>query len=216
MYADNSGHEKIRRIVCSKQQAFCVTAVVLVALLVIAMVASFARPFPRCPIITAPPEIRRVTPTTVKHIPTAKTGEIFPWHDIRLPPFIMPVHYSLFMHPNLKTFDNAGSVNITFQVTMQTNFVVLHSKDLNLSRTTVLEGEDREIPILQRLEYPKHEQLYIEVANALKPYREYTLWIDFKKHLEEKLEGFYISSYRTSDGQKRYHCYLKSFFFFFV
>ena len=115
----------------------------------------------------------------------------------------MPVHYSLFMHPNLQTFDNAGSVNITFQVTMQTNFVVLHSKELNLSRTTILEGEDREIPILQRLEYPKHEQLYIEVMGALKPYREYTLWIDFKKHLEEKLEGFYISSYKTSDGQKR-------------
>lgn len=203
MYADNSGPEKIRRIVCSKQQAFCVTAIVLVFFLVIAMIASFARPIPRCPIITAPPDMHQTTPVTTKPVPTATTGEIFPWHDIRLPPFIMPVHYSLFMHPNLVTFENTGIVNITFQVTMQTNFVVLHSKELNLSRTVILEGEEKEMKVLQRLEYPKHEQLYIEVEGTLKPYQEYTLWIDFKKRLEEKLEGFYISSYKTSDGQKR-------------
>lgn len=204
LYADNSGPEKIRRIVCSKQQAFCVTAVVLVTLLVIAMIASFARPIPRCPIITTPPESRYTTPATTKHVPTAKTGEIFPWHDIRLPPFMKPIHYSLFMHPNLETFENSGSVNITFQVTMQTNFIVLHSKELNLSRTTILEGEERELTVIQRLEYPKHEQLYIEVDGTLKPYQDYILWIDFKKHLEEKLEGFYISSYKISDGQKRF------------
>ncbi|XP_054706641.1 endoplasmic reticulum aminopeptidase 1-like [Uloborus diversus] len=204
LYSDNSGTEKIRRIVCSKQQAFCVTGFVLIFLLIIAMVASFARPMPRCPIVTSATEFRHTTPASTNLIPTAKTGEIFPWHDIRLPPFIMPVHYNLFLHPNLNTFENSGSVNITFQVTMQTNFIVLHSKELNLSRTVVLEGDDRTIPVLQRLEYPKHEQLYIEVDGTLKPYREYTLWIDFKKHLEEKLEGFYISSYKSTDGQKRY------------
>lgn len=207
LYTDNSGPEKIRRIVCSKQQAFCVTGFVLLSLLIIAMVASFARPIPRCPIVTAPPQVHHTTPATTKQVPRAKTGEIFPWHDIRLPPFIMPVHYSLFMHPNLETFENSGSVNITFQVSMQTNFIVLHSKELNLSRTVIL-GDDKEIVVIQRLEFPKHEQLYIEIEGTLKPYQEYNLWIDFKKHLEEKLEGFYISSYKTSDGQKRYgYCY---------
>lgn len=173
------------------------------------MIASFARPMPRCPVITTLPEIRHSTPPTTKQVPRAKTGEIFPWHDIRLPPFIKPVHYSLFMHPNLVTFENSGSVNITFQVTMQTNFIVLHSKELNLSRTVILEGDEKEIPVIQTLEYPKHEQLYIEVEGSLKTYQEYTLWIDFKKHLEEKLEGFYISSYKMSDGQKRYFLYFK-------
>ncbi|XP_035223486.1 endoplasmic reticulum aminopeptidase 1-like isoform X2 [Stegodyphus dumicola] len=204
LYTDNSGPDKIRRVVCSKQQAFCVTAIVLSSLLLIAMVASFARPIPRCPVVTVLPDFGHTTPASTKQVPKAKTGEIFPWHDIRLPPFIMPVHYSLFMHPNLETFENSGSVNITFQVTMQTNFIVLHSKELNLSRTAILEGDEKGIPITQRLEYPKHEQLYIEVDGTLKPYREYTLWIDFRKHLEEKLEGFYISSYKSSGGQKRY------------
>ncbi|PRD28130.1 UNVERIFIED_CONTAM: Erap1 [Trichonephila clavipes] len=203
IYTDTSGPEKIRRIVCSKQQAFCVTALVLAVLLVIAMVASFARPIPRCPMITSPSDFYFTTPAS-EEVPRAKSGEDFSWHDIRLPPFIVPVHYSLFMHPNLVTFENTGSVNITFRVTMQTNFIVLHAKELNLSRVLVLEGEEIEIPVIKRLEYPKHEQLYIEVFGTLKPYQDYILWIDFKKHLREKLEGFYISSYKTADGQKRY------------
>ncbi|GFT63992.1 glutamyl aminopeptidase [Nephila pilipes] len=204
MYTDTSGPEKIRRIVCSKQQAFCVTALVLAALLVIAMVASFARPIPRCPMITSPSDFYFTTPTSEEQVPKAKSGEDFSWNDIRLPPFIVPVHYSLFMHPNLITFENTGSVNITFRVTMQTNFIVLHAKELNLSRVLILEGEETKIPVIKHLEYPKHEQLYIEVFGTLKPYQDYILWIDFKKHLREKLEGFYISSYKTADGQKRY------------
>ncbi|KAF8776973.1 Glutamyl aminopeptidase like protein [Argiope bruennichi] len=204
IYTDSSGADKIRRVVCSKQQAFFVTALVLVSLLIIAIIASFARPMPRCPMITSPTEFLFTTPPSIKQVPKSKSGEEFSWHDIRLPPFIVPVHYSLFMHPNLVTFENTGSVNITFRVTMQTNFIVLHAKELNMSRTLILEGEEIEIPVVRSLEYPKHEQLYIEIEGTLKPYQDYILWIDFKKHLKEKLEGFYISSYKTSDGQKRY------------
>ncbi|GBN81041.1 hypothetical protein AVEN_115984-1, partial [Araneus ventricosus] len=105
IYTDNSGPDKIRRVVCSKHQAFCVTGLVLASLLVIAMVASFARPMPRCPMITST-EFLFTTPPSVKQVPKSKSGEEFSWHDIRLPPFIVPVHYSLFMHPNLVTFEN--------------------------------------------------------------------------------------------------------------
>ncbi|GIY17548.1 uncharacterized protein CEXT_710571 [Caerostris extrusa] len=41
MYADNSGPDKIRRVICTKQQACCATGVVLASLLLIAMIASF-------------------------------------------------------------------------------------------------------------------------------------------------------------------------------
>lgn len=205
LYGDNAGTDKIRRIVCSKQQAFCLAGVVLIMLFIIAMVASFARPVPQCAIINTSIETSSgATPTTMVTQPLATNGEPFPWHDIRLPPFMHPVHYSLFMHPNLTTFDNSGSVNITFQVTSETTFVVLHVKDMILLRTVVLEGSKRAIEVVKSLEYPKNEQLYIEVNEILKPHENYTLWIDFKKHLEEKLEGFYISSYKSADGQKRY------------
>ncbi|XP_015918798.1 glutamyl aminopeptidase [Parasteatoda tepidariorum] len=204
IYTHHSGNDKIRRLICSKQQTFCVTAAVLTVLLIIAAIASFARPIPRCPLSTSPIEFHHTTLPPSKQVPKSKTGETFPWHDIRLPPFIVPIHYNLFMHPNLNTFENTGSVNITFMVTMQTNFIVLHSKELNLSRTAVLEGEERTIPIVQKLEFPVHEQFYIEVGETLKPYQEYILWIDFKKALQEKLEGFYVSSYKDAEGEKRY------------
>ncbi|KAG8193296.1 hypothetical protein JTE90_003783 [Oedothorax gibbosus] len=204
IYTDHSGPESIRRIVCSKQQAYIVTGCVLSVLLAIAIIASFARPIPRCPMITSGSNFLPSPPSPEEQIPKSKTGEEFPWNDIRLPPFILPGHYSIFMHPNLTTFENTGSVNITFRVTMATNYIVLHAKELNMSRTLILDREGKEIRVVKRLEYPKNEQLYVEVRESLKPYHTYILWIDFKKHLQEKLEGFYISSYKSSDGKKRY------------
>ncbi|KFM82321.1 Endoplasmic reticulum aminopeptidase 2, partial [Stegodyphus mimosarum] len=106
------------------------------------------------------------------------------------------------MFPNLKTFENVGNVNMTFQVTEPTNFIVLHSKELNLSRISIIEDDIREIPVLQHLEYPKHEQLYIKIDENFLPNLKYKLWIEFQKELEEGLEGFYLSSYTTSDGKK--------------
>ncbi|RWS08189.1 Aminopeptidase N precursor-like protein [Dinothrombium tinctorium] len=141
---------------------------------------------------------------TSRNLPLiASNGEIFPWNDIRLPTFITPLHYDLFMHPNLTSFTNKGSVEILFQVEQKTDFVVIHSKELNISEVTLTDNSDKFIKVIKMLEYIPHEQIYLQFANYLQPSKEnYTLKMRFSRILEEKLQGFYLSSYVDSSTER--------------
>ena len=141
--------------------------------------------------------------------PLATTGEAFPWTDIRLPESIRPIHYDLFLHPNLTTFYCKGSVEIWLNITRVTDFIVIHSKDLNVTEIIVTSRDQRTINVKKLLICNSLEQLYIELSEKLYPTggrRNYTLKIAFDRKLEEKLEGFYISSYNESgtSDRKRY------------
>ncbi|MEQ2259886.1 hypothetical protein XENORESO_021199, partial [Xenotaenia resolanae] len=63
----------------------------------------------------------------------------FPWSRLRLPRYIVPLHYHLLLHPNLTTFSFTGTVQIQIDVQNNTNWVVLHSKGLQISKATILD-----------------------------------------------------------------------------
>lgn len=134
-----------------------------------------------------------------------KNGEPFPWKNIRLPEHIKPIHYELFMHPNLTTFQNKGSVEILINALDNVNFIVLNSKELNLTDFYLTKASYNPIKIRRYLIYEPFEQLYIELDEYLEKGHNYTLKIDFAKILEEKLEGFYLSSYTDfASNRKKY------------
>lgn len=142
---------------------------------------------------------------SIEH-PLATTGQAFPWTDIRLPDSVRPIHYDLFLHPNLTTFDCKGSVEIWLNVTRVTNFIIIHSKDLNITEVTVNSRDQKLINVNKLLICNSLEQLYIELSDHLYPTggrRNYTLHISFARKLEDKLEGFYISSYNESSNIER-------------
>ncbi|XP_067138103.1 endoplasmic reticulum aminopeptidase 1-like [Centruroides vittatus] len=197
LYDDSVG-DKQKHFSCTKLQALCVTAVIFVLLLVIALIAAFARPVSCCK------NEAHLTVTKVSPTEEQLENDKCPWQDIRLPSFIVPKHYSLFLQPNLTTFLNKGSVNISFVLDQKSDFVVLHAKDLNFTKFILMTEEKKEITILQHIECHKHEQIYIQFSKSLQKGTNYVLIIDFMNILEEKLEGFYISSYKTKAGEKRY------------
>lgn len=53
--------------------------------------------------------------------------------------YIVPHHYRLLLHPNLTDLSFKGSVQIQIDVQNNTNWVVLHSKDLKILQATVLD-----------------------------------------------------------------------------
>lgn len=63
------------------------------------------------------------------------------YHHISLPfsRYIVPHHYHLLLHPNLTDLSFKGSVQIQIDVQNNTNWVVLHSKDLKILQATVLD-----------------------------------------------------------------------------
>lgn len=200
LYGEDSVGDRQRHFSCTKFQALCITIVVFVLLLVISLIAAFARPALHCENnYFHLDDTTKLPPTEQEPI-----NDVCPWQDIRLPSFIVPKHYSLFLHPNLTTFINKGNVNITFVLEQDSDFVVLHKRDLNFTRFVLLTKDEVEIPILQHIECHKYEQIYIQFHKTLQKEMNYILIIDFMKILEEKLEGFYISSYKTTTGKKRY------------
>lgn len=136
----------------------------------------------------------------------ATNGLPFPWSKMRLPNYIVPVHYHLLIHPNLTTLRFNGSVKIELDVKNNTNWVVLHSKNLKIFTATVLDEHETHLSdkVLSVLEYPPHEQIAIFSPKILTSGEKYFLYLEFGAPLSDGFYGFYKSTYRTKAGETRY------------
>ncbi|XP_077418444.1 endoplasmic reticulum aminopeptidase 2 [Vanacampus margaritifer] len=129
----------------------------------------------------------------------------FPWSRLRLPRYIIPLHYHILVHPNLTSLHFTGSVTIQIDVQNNTNWVVLHSKGLHISKASILDKNlahlsDQVLPCLHN---PAHEQIGIFSPRVLISGQTYFLYIEFGAELVEGFQGFYKSTYTTSSGEIR-------------
>lgn len=105
------------------------------------------------------------SPHSAEQSPPSQDNLSFPWSRLRLPRYaaqhgslikdncrvasriyvflylryIIPLHYHLLLHPNLTTLRFTGTVQIQIDVLNNTNWVVLHSKGLQISNATILD-----------------------------------------------------------------------------
>lgn len=137
--------------------------------------------------------------------PVATNGEPFPWNMLRLPDTVIPAHYHLLVHPNLTTLNFSASVRIEVDVMQSTDFIILHSKDLLITKAIIEEetGASQSRKPLQVLEYPPHEQIALVSSDMLLPGGKYFICIDYAANLSDGFYGFYKSTYRSKDGETR-------------
>ncbi|XP_025243059.1 endoplasmic reticulum aminopeptidase 2 isoform X1 [Theropithecus gelada] len=139
--------------------------------------------------------------------PVASNGEPFPWQELRLPNVVIPLHYDLFVHPNLTSLDFVASEKIEVLVSNATQFIILHSKDLEITNATLQSEEDSRYmksgKELKVLSYPAHQQIALLVPEKLTPHLKYYVAIDFQAKLADGFKGFYKSTYRTLGGETR-------------
>ncbi|XP_062942906.1 endoplasmic reticulum aminopeptidase 2 [Cynocephalus volans] len=139
--------------------------------------------------------------------PVATNGEPFPWQKLRLPKVVIPLHYDLFIHPNLTSLDFVASEKIEILVREATQFIILHSKDLDIMNATLQSEEDLRYKKpgkkLNVLSYPAHQQIALLVPEKLMTDLRYYVAIDFQAKLADGFEGFYKSRYRTLGGETR-------------
>jgi endoplasmic reticulum aminopeptidase 2 len=129
----------------------------------------------------------------------ATNGDPFPWDDIRLPKFIIPIRYDIELTPNLTTGWVKGIEKLIFRVTEETNFIVFHSKNITITSRTINER----LNVERMLEFPHREQIYLETDDVMLPDKNYAVRLKFQYTLGKNLEGFYLSQYKDKAGKKR-------------
>ena len=129
----------------------------------------------------------------------------FPHHDILLPRDVLPTRYQVYLHPNLTTFTFEGGVKIEITCKKATKYIILHIKDLEISEHKLSQGHEQDdLAIRRTAQNKKHDQLLVEAEEDLDPGETYTLHLSFSGTLNNKMVGFYRSSYKTKKGDTRY------------
>ncbi|XP_025023613.1 endoplasmic reticulum aminopeptidase 1, partial [Python bivittatus] len=129
----------------------------------------------------------------------------FPWNKIRLPKHVVPIHYDLLIHPNLTTLSFTGLSKIEILITQQTSSVILHSKYLHITKTTIHKANDSVDTAkgMMVLEHPTFEQIALVSTEPLQVGHSYIISIEYSANLSDSFHGFYKSTYRTLEGEIR-------------
>eukprot|EP00795_Rhopilema_esculentum_P003642 gene3642-14882_t len=136
----------------------------------------------------------------------------FPYPDLRLPGDLEPLRYRIYLHPNLTTFNVFGSTRILFRCLKPTKKVILHFKENTITDVRLLNNSylDRQLnndDLLVKGEFSTNQEkelLVIQTEKDLEVGKNYTLVVLYNGTLQEKLQGFYRSSYKTKSGETRY------------
>lgn len=182
-------------------------------ILLVALIAAFARSGSKtCNDQSVDSKMTTATPVE-DYIAT--NGEKFPWRSVRLPTSVSPLEYDIYLHPNLTQGKFSGKVTIKCNVITTTKFIVLHTKDLVISKTLLKVLPDgKEMKVSKQLEYITNEQIYLELESSIPAKTDISLEITFEGKLIKKLSGFYLSSYRDRNNVTRF-VYKRYIFYIF-
>ncbi|XP_053622649.1 endoplasmic reticulum aminopeptidase 2 isoform X2 [Plodia interpunctella] len=201
--------------VCSQRRALCLAALVFSAMFATALLVVYATPQADCPcagenplVPGSPPAGSDASNAAANKERIASNGAVFPWRGARLPTFVIPKHYNLWLHPNLTTGELRGEVSIDFKVDRDTSYVVLNVRDMNVTERALFKGGGVLGPkVLRSLDYLPADQTYIEFKEKLRRKYNYTLSLRFITKLErnEKQRGFFMT------GTHKHRCAVSRF-----
>ncbi|XP_028160953.1 thyrotropin-releasing hormone-degrading ectoenzyme [Ostrinia furnacalis] len=201
--------------VCSQRRALCLAALVFSAMFATALLVVYATPQPDCPCAGESPLIPGQPPTGAETNTAssnkeriASNGQVFPWRGARLPTFVIPKHYNLWLHPNLTTGELRGEVSIDLKVERDTNFVVLNVRDMNVTERALFRTGGALGPkVAKALDFPAADQTYIEFKEKIRRKYNYTLSLRFITKLErnDKQRGFFLT------GTHKHRCAVSRF-----
>jgi puromycin-sensitive aminopeptidase len=119
----------------------------------------------------------------------------------RLPQHVVPTRYDLRLEPDLNTSTFTGKETVLLAVRDPTSEIVLNAVDLQILEATI----ENDAKVVQRgsieLE-PSTERCRIRFATPLQP-GTWRLSLGFTGILNEKLRGFYRSTYHDANGNLR-------------
>lgn len=135
----------------------------------------------------------------------------------RLPENVIPVHYDLSLRAMFGSLysgqrNYTGNVKIHIKIISNTNSIVLHNRNLNVTSVT-LTGLGGGSPITTSQSYGSYDFFTIDTGSTvLSQGQEYLLDLDFFGNMRTDMGGFYRSSYRVQgETVSRYEVIRKVF-----
>ncbi|XP_066980516.1 glutamyl aminopeptidase-like [Macrobrachium rosenbergii] len=143
-------------------------------------------------------------PTPVPSSSTTTEAPKEPWErEYRIPRATTPIHYDLFLHPDLETGRFEGKNTITIGVNEPIDYLVVHVKQMNVTKTELKDGSTGQpVPLNDAFEYEPNQFWVVRPKGTLQP-KNYSLYLEFEGSLDGSIVGLYRSSYTTKDGEKR-------------
>ena len=121
--------------------------------------------------------------------------------DYRLPQTTLPLHYDLYLFPNLEDDTFSGHVAITVETKEPRNHFLVHVKYLDVRDTQLKAANGDIIPLEDAFEYAPNEFWVVVPANGPVPTGVYTLSMKFQGRLDRDILGFYRSTYVDDEGK---------------
>jgi puromycin-sensitive aminopeptidase len=122
----------------------------------------------------------------------------------RLPDSVTPVAYDIFVEPNIEKGKFTGSERVSVNVANPTTEIVLNAVDLKILEAKCTSTERSPVPLKVKVSYrPQLEQIALQLSHEIQPGR-YELAMNFDGVLNQKLRGFYKSSFTDGSGHKRW------------
>ncbi|MGZ5214062.1 MAG: M1 family metallopeptidase, partial [Actinomycetota bacterium] len=117
----------------------------------------------------------------------------------RLPRTVTPSRYELVLQPDLAAGSFAGNEDVSVTVTEPVIEILLNAVDLEITRGSLEAADGHRIEIAETRVDPETERVHLELRTEAEP-GEWTLHLDFRGELNDKLVGFYRSTYQGPDG----------------
>ncbi len=118
----------------------------------------------------------------------------------RLPQHVVPSRYDLRIEPDLAAASFAGTETIEVAVLTPTREIVVNAADLAIRAVTVDGEGGQRLPGTVRLDEAA-ERAVLGFPEPLQPGR-WRLSLEFSGALNDRLRGFYRSTFKASDGRQ--------------
>jgi puromycin-sensitive aminopeptidase len=132
------------------------------------------------------------------HLPKTKALEDNPY---RLPRHVRPSRYELYLEPDLDSKTFTGQATVTLDVTQATTEIILNAAELEILSHSITGSSGHRFDGQVTLQ-PERERCSIHFPTSIEP-GTWQLVLSFKGTLNDKLRGFYRSTYSAADGTKR-------------
>lgn len=119
----------------------------------------------------------------------------------RLPRTVVPSNYQIHLEPDLKTFKFAGEVLIAVDVVKPVKQIQLNALEMDIHKAEIRSDDGTKYEGTVTFD-EKDERAIFNFADEIKP-GPWRLYVKFTGTLNEKLRGFYRSSYKDAAGNAK-------------